>query len=435
MFDFLSKKFTTIFRSLTGNNTLSEKNINAALTSVEEALLEADIPYNVVQDFIADIQKKVLGKKVLTSLKPEEQFIGLVKESLTEFLSTATQQEFSPNKKSIIMMMGLQGSGKTTSIAKLATHLKNNKQQNILFASVDFYRPAAIDQLKQLASQTQCAFYTSEKTNPVEAAQDIVDHFKAGTFDVLFLDTAGRLHIDNTLLKELQDIDLLAQPQHKILVLDAMTGQESLRVAQAFEQAIGFDGAILTKVDSDTRGGAAFSFAYTLHKPILFCGTGEKIQDLEQFKPERMANRMLGMGDLASLAEKAEKKIQQSEQERMEHAFKTGNITLEDFAQQMNMMNRLGSLSSLIKFMPGAGSISKDQISQGERQMKVSKAIISSMTRKEKINPKILNKSRKQRIARGSGVAITQIDNLLKQFEQMRHFVKLFKKMGRFPGF
>lgn len=440
MFDFLSQKFSSFYSYVTGQNKLTEKNIDDALGKVQDSLLEADVPYSVVQDFIAQVKQEVIGKKVFAALKPAELLMKIVHDKILNFLGGASGGiDFAFQIPSVIMVMGLQGAGKTTTIAKLVNYLKEqaqkkNKSRKIMVASVDFYRPAAIDQLEILAKQVGALFYKSDQNDPVRAAQDIYKKYQAESCDYLILDTAGRLHIDSQLIDELKKIDSALKPKYKLLILDAMIGQESLQVARTFEDSVGFTGCVLTKIDSDTRGGVAFAFKYALKKPILFIATGEKIPDLELFRPERMTSRIIGMGDIMTLAEKAEEKIKKVDQESMYRSISKGNMTLVDFAQQIDMVNKLGSLSSIMKYMPSMGglSISSDMLQKGEIEIKKFKAIISSMTMKERINPKVLDGSRKTRIARGAGVNINDINTLLTRFEQGQQFAKMFKKMGHF---
>lgn len=442
MFDFLSKKFSSVFSYITGQHKLTEKNIDDTLLNVEDTLLQADVPYEVVKDFIAEVKQEVIGKKVFASLKPSELLMKIVHDKILKFLGGASDLEFSFAIPSVIMVMGLQGAGKTTTIAKLVNYLKEQakkkgKSRKIMVASVDFYRPAAIDQLEILANQTGAIFYRSNLSDVVAAAGDIYKKYQQESCDYLLLDTAGRLHIDNQMIEELQKIDKLIKPKYKIIVIDSMVGQESLAVARSFDEKVGFNGAILTKVDSDTRGGVAFAFRYSILKPILFVATGEKIPDLESFKPDRMANRIIGAGDIVTLIEKAEEKIKQDEQENLYKSIKQGKMTLLDFESQLNMVSKIGSLSNIMKYMPSSGSlnVSPDMLQKGEIEMKKFKAIISSMTLKEKVFPKILDSSRKNRIAKGSGVAVADINNLLNRFEQSQQFMKVFKKMGNFKGF
>lgn len=441
MFDFLTNKFSSIFSKITGKGSLTQSDIEQTLALVKDALLEADVPHDLVITFCQDIEKEVQGQKVLASLKPSEHLIKVVHDRLKVFLGGQDTLPFSFAIPSVTLIMGLQGSGKTTSIAKLAYVIQKEanakgKSRRILLASIDYYRPAAIDQLEILSKQIpNVTFYRAVSSNPQTAAQEIYNYYKKELFEHLFLDTAGRLHVDELLLQELQTVNQLIKPKYKLLVLDAMTGQESLSIAKTFDQRIGFDGAILTKLDSNTRAGAAFSFRYALKKPILFVGIGEKVENIERLYPERLAGRILGFGDITSLAEKAAEKIKKNEQESLERSFLKGQITLNDFADQMKMIQKLGSLSQLAQYMPGiGGQISSDTLQKGEAELKKFNAIISSMTKKERIFPKILDASRKKRIAQGSGVTISDINLLLNRFEQSQQYVKLLKKFGRFPG-
>lgn len=444
MFDFLSQKFSAVFSRLVGTGHLSEKNMQESLDKVRDSLIEADVPLTVVDGFIAKIAQEALGQRILKSVKPGEQFVKIVHERLIDFLQgeNGGSQPFSFQIPSVVMTLGLQGAGKTTAIAKLAHFAQEQaksrgKSRSILVASVDYYRPAAIDQLEILAGQVGCSFYRAYKNDPLAAAKDIYAYFKEKQFDLLFLDTAGRLHIDNALMQEVRSIDAIIKPKYKFLILDAMTGQESLNVAKAFEQGVGFYGAILTKMDSDSRGGAAFAFKYVLKKPILFVGIGEKISDLELFYPDRAANRILGMGDVVSLVEKAQRAINQQEQDSIYKAMNKGRLTLKDFSEQLEMMNKLGSLSQIMKYMPGmaAQKITPGMMEQGEQELIRFKAIIASMTPKERLDHRILNSSRKQRVAKGAGVKVSDIDVLLDRFEQSQQYVKLFKNFGRFNKF
>lgn len=436
MFDFLTKKFSGIFSALTGKDKLTDKNLEETLGKVKDSLLEADVPYDLVHTFIDEVKKDVVGQKVFASMNPSEQFVKVVYDRMLQFLGGEYLQEsFAFQIPSVIMVMGLQGSGKTTTIGKLAYFIKKQaekrgKVRNILLASVDFYRPAAIDQLEILAKQTGVSFYRSEQTDPLLAAQDIMQHYKQHGYEHLLFDTAGRLHIDDTMMHELQSVSKILNPRYKFMVLDAMTGQESLTVAKSFLDTVGFDYAVLSKMDSDSRGGAAFSFRYSLKKPILFMGIGEKVENLELFRPERVAKRMLGMGDILTLVENAQEKIKKSDQESVERSLRSGNITFDDFEKQLSMVSKLGSLSGIMKFMPGMGNVqvSQDQLQKGENEMKQFKAIIRSMTKKERLLPQILDGSRKKRIAKGAGVDSATVNLLIQRFEQSKQFVKLLKK-------
>lgn len=436
MFDFLSKKFSSVFSALTGQNKLTEKNIDESIGKIKDSLLSADVPYELVGQFIDEIKQEVVGKKVINSMNPAEQFVKVVYDRLLAFLGgTYLQESFTFQIPSTVMVMGLQGSGKTTTIGKIATFIqqqakKRGKNRRVLCASVDFYRPAAVDQLEVVAGQVGVDFYRAVATDPKEAAREIFNYYREHGYEILLFDTAGRLHVDTNMMDELAEVQKIIKPKYKFLVLDAMTGQESLAVAQSFQERVAFDYAILSKMDSDARGGAAFSFRFALKKPILFMGTGEKFDNFELFRPERIAKRMLGMGDLLTLVENAEHKIKKSEQEGLERSFRSGHITLDDFAKQLSMANRLGSLSNMLKYLPGMGNLnlSSEQIERGEQEMKRFRAIISSMTKKERIYPKVLDSSRKQRVARGAGVAVGDVNQLLQRFEQSRQFVKLLKK-------
>lgn len=437
MFDFLAHKFSSIFKYVTGKSHLTESNIEQVLEKVKETLIESDVPLHVIDHFITELKQKVMGQKIIGSLKAHEQFMNNVYEHLVHFLGYGTYEQFSVDTPARILVMGLQGSGKTTTIAKLGWHFKQRifkeRAVSILAASVDFYRPAAIDQLEVMSHKAGIDFYRAQALDPVHAAREIGEYAKQQRYSVLLLDTAGRLHIDAPMLQELQSVEKTIQPNKKILVLDAMTGQQSLTIAHAFDQAGGFDGAILTKLDGDTRAGAAFAFCYEIKKPVWFLGTGEKVDELEPFKPDRIARRMIGMGDLHTLAERASEKIRQEEQKKAEKAFLSSKgLSLEDFLQQIQMMNRLGSFSQLVGYLPGAqaSQLSPEKIEQVERDMVKFRAIIQSMNPQERANHLLLNNSRKQRIARGAGVQVSDINLLLQRFEQTQQFAKLFKKMG-----
>lgn len=440
MFDFLSKKFSTIFSHIAGPKQLSPEKADLFLATIRDALLEADVPYDVAGAFVAEVRASLVGKKLEGKLKAEEFMTKIVHDALLGFLGGASDNKnFEFKAPATIMMMGLQGSGKTTTIGKLARFIiesaqKNNKKRTVLVASIDFYRPAAVDQLEIVAKSVGVDFYRAQSTNPLEAAQEIAAHRTSKNYDLLLLDTAGRLHVDNQMLEELRSVESSLRPDYKFLVLDAMTGQESLKIAQAFDQAVGFTAGIITKLDSDARGGVAFSFRYVLKKPILFVGSGEKSADLEPFRPERMVQRMLGMGDMLTLVEQAEKKIKQHEQEKLSRSFEKDTITLEDFAYHIEFMNNLGPLSQVMKYIPGASNmkISSEDIERGEREMKKFTSIICSMTRKERRVPKIIDASRKNRIARGAGVDVAAVNMLLQRFEQSAHMLKNLKRMGLF---
>lgn len=434
MFDFLSKKISSVFDHLKGATSFTDSNISSVLEGISDAFLEADVPFEVVENFTNEIKSEIIGKKVSKGLKPDEQLSKIVYDKLLLFLGgDSKDSKFIFKPGSTVMVMGLQGSGKTTSLSKLAHLIKNErKNSKILLGSVDFYRPAAVDQLEILAKSTDVGFYRAQATNPVKAAIEIKEYAKQNGYDIILLDTAGRLHVDKEMLNELSLIKNEIKPDYNILVLDSMTGQESLAIADSFNKIANITGAILSKMDSDTKGGLAFSFKYVLKKPILFVGVGEKKEDLETFRPERIAGRIIGMGDLKSLMEKADQKLAKQEQDAVANAFKTGKLTLSDFAKQLEMVGRLGSLSGLMKYMPGFGSmaISQDKIDQSEKEIKKFKAIIGSMTLKERNNPSILDLSRKNRIAKGSGVKVDDVNLLLARFSQSQQMLKMVSQFG-----
>jgi signal recognition particle subunit SRP54 len=442
MFDFLSEKISTVFTRITGQRKLTEQNIKEAIDAVHDSLLEADVPFDVVKAFIEQLTAKTVGTKLLSSVKPTEQFIKIAHETLTHFLSCSQEVvPLSTKNKLVVMVLGLQGSGKTTTVGKLARYLSitTKKRTKILVASVDFYRPAAIDQLEIVASQVGVDFYRAQSTDVVTAAVEIKNYFERQNYDALFLDTAGRLHVESAMLDELKHIVAAVKPNEKVLVLDAMTGQESLAVAKAFNEAVGFDWAVLSKMDSDSRAGAAFAFAFMLSKPIQFIGVGEKVSELERFHPERAADRILGMGDLKTLFEKIDRleiKDSEKDQEARFNRMMQGKMTLEDFASQMHMMSNIGSITQLMQYIPGlsAQKISQQQLADGERGMKRFQAALSSMTRKERMQPAILNESRKKRIASGAGISVADVNQLLQKFEESQQFAKLMRKRGLFSG-
>lgn len=440
MFDFLTNHFSSAFASFRGKAHLTEGNIKEVYEKIQQALLDADVPRIVVKTFCSEVRKEVIGQKVIGSLKPSDQFTKIIHDHLKKFL-IGDGKIFLIQFPSVVLVMGLQGVGKTTSLAKIALWLKKNdakkgKKRSILCASVDFNRPAAVNQLEIVTQRAGAAFFRATQKDSVKAAIEIYDYYKKNSFQLLLLDTAGRLHIDNTMLQELRDIDCALKPRHKILVVDSMIGQESLNVARAFEQGVGFDAALMSKVDSEASGGVAFAFRYVLKKPIAFVGTGESIDALDLFYPERAAGRILGMGDVVSLAERVQDRIKESEQQVLQNAFKAENFIFQDFLMQIEMINKLGSFSQITKLVPGmsAQSFSSEMVEQGERQMMLFKAIISSMTSKERIGSVLLDKSRKQRVARGAGVCLSDIEVLLKRFEESKRYAKLIKKFSHFSN-
>lgn len=432
MFESLSGKISSILLSITGNK---EAEVASLLCDIKEALLESDVPLRIVGEFIASVEKEVGLLKPTKTSSLRDQITRLVYTKIITFLGGETTT-FSFQIPSVVMVMGVQGSGKTTTVAKLAHYIKKeaekrNKQRAILVASIDFYRPAAVDQLEIMAKKANVAFYRARSTDPIAAAREIYAEFKSNGYEILILDTAGRLHLDASLIAELQAVREIIQPKHSLLVLDAMTGQESLVIASQFNEKIGFQGAILTKLDSDARGGAAFSFRFAIKKPIVFVGIGEKIGDLQPFYPDRIAGRMLGMGDLKTLLERTEEKIQKEEENRIKESFMKGNFSLNDFVLQISMIERIGSLTHFAQYIPGVTKqVSREDLENGERMLKKYKVIISSMTQKERLNPRILDQSRTKRVAKGAGVGVEDVRLLLKRFDELQQYAKLFRKSG-----
>ena len=440
MFNFLSDKFGGVLEWLKGKGHLSDSDLAKALDQIKTALLEADVPLTIIEQFLNGVSLELKNAALDKRLDPGQQVIKVIHTKILEFLGHNQPQAptnfFIP---SVVMVVGLQGSGKTTTLAKLANltlkeAAKKGKPRKILLASVDFYRPAAIEQLRILAEQIKADFYAATNQNPVAAAQEILHYMQKHQYEILFFDTAGRLHVDSALLDELAKINKILNPKHTFLVLDAMTGQESLTVAKAFDTAIGFNAAILTKMDGSCRGGAAFAFRFALKKPIAFIGSGEKVDDLEPFIPERIASRILGMGDVLTLIEKATNTIEPQAQESLAKKLMTGNFSLEDFAAQMQMMNNMGPLNKLVGYLPGMAKLTPEMIEKGQKELKTFNAIINSMTRKEKLFPQILDASRKQRIAKGSGTTAQNINQLLEKFEQSKQFARMLKKAGGLKG-
>lgn len=437
MFDHISRAFTSLFSRVGGQKKLSKEAVVSLLEPVREALIQADVSYSVVEAFCADVASQLADVELASNIKADEYVAKVVYDRLVAFLGGSEKADASlPRFGSTIMVLGVQGSGKTTTVAKLGRFLaqvKGGGKRRVLVGSVDFYRPAAIDQLEIVSRLAGVDFYRAQAGTVVDAAVEINDYARAHRYDYVILDTAGRMHVDENLVDELRAIDERIKPEYKILVLDAMTGQESLRLARTFDERVGFSSAILTKVDSETRGGCAFAFRYELKKPILFVGVGEKVEEFERFYPARAATQMLGMGDVASLSEKIDAQIRKDEQEQLVRALNKKDFTLEDFAQQLDMMGRLGSVGQLLRYLPGGGQlgISKADLERSEYEMKRFRAILSSMTRKERLVAGVLNLSRKERIARGSGVTVEEVNRFLGKFDESRKMLKQFQRMGR----
>ena len=425
-FESLSDKLQNIFKNLRGKGRLTEEDVKAALKEVKIALLEADVNFKVVKDFVKKVNERAVGQDVMNSLTPGQMVIKIVNEELTNLMgSETTELKLLPdNQITVIMMMGLQGAGKTTTTAKIAGKLKAKGKRPLLVAC-DVYRPAAIEQLKINGEKQQVpVFSMGDKQKPLNIARAAIEHAKKNNNNVVILDTAGRLHVDEDMMNELVEIRDNIELTQTVLVVDAMTGQDAVNVAKEFNEKIGIDGIILTKLDGDTRGGAALSIKAITGKPILYVGMGEKLSDLEQFHPDRMASRILGMGDVLSLIEKAEQSIDQDKAKEMEQRLKKAQFTFDDYLEYMSQIKNMGGLSSLLSMMPGVGGKINDDMLPDEKQLGKIEAIIYSMTKEERSNPDVINPSRKQRIAKGAGVDISQVNKLVKQFEQARKMMK-----------
>ena len=425
-FESLSDKLQNIFKNLRGKGRLTEEDVKAALKEVKIALLEADVNFKVVKDFVKKVNERAVGQDVMNSLTPGQMVIKIVNEELTNLMgSETTELKLLPdNQITVIMMMGLQGAGKTTTTAKIAGKLKAKGKRPLLVAC-DVYRPAAIEQLKINGEKQQVpVFSMGDKQKPLNIAKAAIEHAKKNNNNVVILDTAGRLHVDEDMMNELVEIRDNIELTQTVLVVDAMTGQDAVNVAKEFNEKIGIDGIIVTKLDGDTRGGAALSIKAITGKPILYIGMGEKLSDLEQFHPDRMASRILGMGDVLSLIEKAEQSIDQDKAKEMEQRLKKAQFTFDDYFEYMSQIKNMGGLSSLLSMMPGVGGKINDDMLPDEKQLGKIEAIIYSMTKEERSNPDVINPSRKQRIAKGAGVDISQVNKLVKQFEQARKMMK-----------
>lgn len=433
VFQGLSEKLNHIFSKMTKKGRLTELEIKQAMREVRIALLEADVNLNVAKDFIAKVSEKAVGQEILKSLSPAQQVIKIVNEELTELMgSTNSKLIVSPEPPTVIMMCGLQGAGKTTLCGKLAVYLKKQNKKPLL-AACDVYRPAAINQLKIVGEKAGAEVFEKGQGNPVKIAAEAVEHAKKFGYDTVIVDTAGRLHIDEALMEELENITKTIRVDEILLTVDSMTGQDAVNVAKTFNDRLALTGVVLTKLDGDTRGGACLSIKAVTGKPIKFASVGEKLTDLEPFYPDRMANRILGMGDVLSLIEKAQEAVTEEQMEKMERKFKANSFTLEDYLDQFAMLKKMGGAKSLIGMLPGMGSkvkISDEDID--ERKIERTKAIILSMTKKERTDPSIINYSRKTRIAKGSGTTIQDINQLLKQFEQTKQMMKMMKNKRGF---
>ena len=432
MLENLGNRFQDIFKKIRGHGRLSESNIKDALREVKMSLLEADVNYKVVKDFTNKISEKVIGTEVIRGVNPAQQFIKLVNDELIELLGgTSSKLTKGLRNPTIIMLAGLQGAGKTTFAAKLAKFLKKQNQK-LLLVGVDVYRPAAMKQLQVLGQQIGVDVYSEENSKDVVGiATRAVEKAKEINATYMIVDTAGRLHIDETLMEELKELKRAIKPQEILLVVDAMIGQDAVNLAESFNNALSVDGVILTKLDGDTRGGAALSIKAVVGKPIKFIGVGEKLNDIEIFHPDRLVSRILGMGDVVSLVEKAQEVIDENEAKSLEEKIKSQKFDLNDFLKQLQTIKKLGSLGGILKLIPGMPKI--DDLAPAEKEMKKVEAIIQSMTKEERKKPDILKANRKIRIAKGSGTDVSDVNKLLKQFEQMKSMMKMLSS-GKMPN-
>ena len=431
MLENLGNRFQDIFKKIRGHGKLSETNIKDALREVKMSLLEADVNYKVVKDFTNKISEKAIGTEVIRGVNPAQQFIKLVNDELVELLGgTSSKLTKGLRNPTIIILAGLQGAGKTTFAAKLAKFLKKQNEK-LLLVGVDVYRPAAIKQLQVLGQQIGVDVYSEENSKDVVGiATRAIEKAKEINATYMIVDTAGRLHVDETLMEELKDLKKAIKPQEILLVVDAMIGQDAVNLAESFNNALSVDGVILTKLDGDTRGGAALSIKAVVGKPIKFIGVGEKLNDIEIFHPDRLVSRILGMGDVVSLVEKAQEVIDENEAKSLEEKIKSQKFDLNDFLKQLQTIKRLGSLGGILKLIPGIPKI--DDLAPAEKEMKKVEAIIQSMTKEERKKPDILKASRKIRIAKGSGTEVSDVNKLLKQFDQMKSMMKMFSS-GKMP--
>ena len=434
-FEGLTEKLTATFKRLRGKGRLTENDVREAMREVRLALLEADVSYKVVKDFVATVTERAVGSDVLDSLTPAQQVIKIVNEELTNLMGgSSSKLAMANNGPTIVMMVGLQGAGKTTTTAKLAGLLRRQYKKRPLLAACDVYRPAAIEQLKVVGGQLDLPVFEQGQGDPVKIAENAIRHARDYGSDMVFLDTAGRLHVDETLMDELKRMKATVHPNEILLVVDAMTGQDAVNAASAFDEALGIDGVILTKLDGDARGGAALSIRASTGKPIKFVGTGEKLDMIEPFHPDRMASRILGMGDMLSFIEKAQATYDEKQAAKLEEKLKKNRFTLQDYYEQLQQIRGMGDLSQLAGMMPGGLGKQLQGATIDDKALAHTEAIILSMTPLERENPQILNASRKRRIAAGCGLQVVDVNRLLKQFEMMQQLTKQFAKGGRMGG-
>ena len=434
-FEGLTEKLNATFKRLRGKGRLTENDVRKAMREVRLALLEADVSYKVVKEFVSSVTERAVGSDVLDSLTPAQQVVKIVNEELTKLMGGGTARVSMANSgPTVVMMAGLQGAGKTTTTAKLAGLLRKQNGKRPLLAACDVYRPAAIEQLKVVGGQLDLPVFEEGQGDPVQIAQDALRHARDHGNDMVFLDTAGRLHVDEELMDELKRMKAAVHPNEILLVVDAMTGQDAVNAAAAFDEALGIDGVVLTKLDGDARGGAALSIRASTGKPIKFVGTGEKLDMIEPFHPDRMASRILGMGDMLSFIEKAQQTYDEKQAAKLEEKLRKNRFTLQDYYDQLQQIRGMGDLSQIAGMLPGGLGKQLSGATIDEKQMAHTEAIILSMTPLERENPQILNASRKRRIAAGCGLQVVDVNRLLKQFETMQQLTKQFAKGGRMGG-
>ena len=432
MFEYMGDRISKAIKNIRGMGKITEDNISDAMREIRVALLEADVNYQVVKEFINNVKDKLLGEEVQKSLKPDELFIKVIKDELVTLLG-GDYKPLEVNKKpTVLLLAGLQGSGKTTTAGKLANYLRKKHAKKPMLVACDIYRPAAIDQLQTIGKQLGIEVYTEGKKNPVEITKNALSYAKKNGYDYIIIDTAGRLQVDETLMQELKDIAEVSNPDEVILVIDAMMGQDAINVINGFNDALNLTGAILTKLDGDTKGGVALSVRHLTNVPIKFVGDSEKLDGLSEFYPERMAERILDMGDILSIAEKVESVISEDEAKYSAKRMQSGKFDLEDFLTTMKQIKKLGPLEKILKMLPQARSMGLSDVQVNPKDMAHVEAIVLSMTPKERRNPDILKASRKQRIAKGSGRSVEEVNRLLKQFEQMKQMMKQISN-GKMP--
>ena len=424
MFESLGDRLQKVLHKARGYGKITEDNISDMVKEVRIALLEADVNYKVVKEFTNKVKEKALGEEVQSSLKPGEVFVKIVSDELTELLGGESSELNTNGNPAILMLVGLQGSGKTTTIGKLGNLLRKKYHKKPMFVACDVYRPAAIDQLKQIGKELDIFVFEKGLNNPVETSKEAINYAKENGYDYVLIDTAGRLHIDDTLMDELANIKEAVNPQEIMLVIDAMMGQDAINVITGFNEGVSLTGVILTKLDGDTRGGVALSVRHLTNVPIKFMGTSEKMDGLELFDPKRMSGRILGMGDIVSLVEKASEVIDEEEAENSLKKMQKGKYDLEDFLSQMKQIRKMGPLENLLKLIPGASKMGLNKVQIDPKQIGRIEAIILSMTKEERKNPSIIKASRKTRIAKGSGVSVMEVNRLLEQFENYKKMVK-----------